>query len=275
MPVHPTAIVAKGAQLGSDVEIGPYCMVGAQVRLGNGTVLHPHAVVDGDTHLGEQCQVFPFACIGTLPQDKKITRDSPQGRLRIGHRNILREYVTVNGGTAHGEGVTTIGDDNMLLIGSHVGHDATIGSRVVLTNGSMIAGHALIGDRVIMGAMVGLHQFARVGQGAMVGAGARVSRDVPPFSLVHGDRARLVGVNLIGLKRSGFTTEQMALVKRTFRLLFWRSGTLADRMEQARTFFGDDPIGRLIVDFVAESRRGVVAPRGGPGPAIESGLDEG
>lgn len=264
MGIHPTAIVAPGAQLGEDVEVGPYCTVGPRVRLGARTKLVSHVAIDGDTWVGDDCELFPFAVIGVTPQDKKLKVGDPAGKLRIGTHNRIREHVTIHGGTPFGGGTTTIGDHNMLLVGAHIGHDATVGSHVVFTNGAMAAGHTVIGDRAILGAMVGIHQFARVGKLAMVGAGAMVSHDAPPFSMVQGDRARLVAVNLVGLQRNGYTTEQKALVKRVFRLLFWRAGTLHQRLEFVRSSpMHRDPVCREIVDFVEASKRGVCSPRSG------------
>jgi UDP-N-acetylglucosamine acyltransferase len=264
MTIHATAIVDPAAEFGEDVEIGPYSIVGPRVRLGAGTRLHAHVVVEGDTWLGEQCEVFPFASIGCQPQDKKLRCDDPGGRLRIGARNRIREYVTIHGGTEHGSGQTTIGDDNMLLVAAHIGHDATVGNGIVFTNGAMAAGHTEIGDRAILGAMVGIHQFARIGRLAMIGAGAMVSHDAPPFSMVQGDRARLVGVNLIGMQRNGLGSEQKAIVKRVFRLAFWRTGPLHQRLEAVRSSsLWSDPLCREIIDFVAASKRGVCNPRSG------------
>lgn len=264
MGIHPTAIVANGAELGEDVEIGPFCTVGPQVRLGARTRLLAHVVVDGDTWLGTDNELYPFAVVGSYPQDKKLKNGEPGGRLRIGNHNRIRESVTIHGGTRFGGGQTTIGDHNMLLVGSHIGHDATVGNHVVFTNGAMAAGHTEIGDRAILGAMVGIHQFARVGKLAMIGAGAMVSHDAPPFGTLQGDRAKLVAVNLIGLQRNGYTPAQKALIKRVFRLLFWRAGTLHQRLELVRnTPLHDDPICREIVDFVAASKRGVCSPRTG------------
>lgn len=264
MGIHPSAIVAPSAQLGADVEIGPFCTVGPQVKLGARTRLHAHVVVEGDTWIGEDCELFPFCVVGCYPQDKKLKVGDPIGKLRIGHHNRIREHVTIHGGTPFGGGTTTIGDHNMLLVGAHIGHDATVGSHVVFTNGSMAAGHTVIGDRAILGAMVGIHQFTRVGKLAMVGAGAMVSHDAPPFSIVQGDRAKLVAVNLVGLHRNGYTSEQKALVKRVFRLLFWRAGTLHQRLEVVRhSAVHRDPVCRDIVDFVASSQRGICSPRSG------------
>ncbi len=264
MGVHPTAIVAPGAKLGDEVDIGPYCIVGPRVRLGARTRLLAHVVVDGDTSIGDDCELYPFAVLGLTPQDKKLKAGEGGGHLRIGSHNRFREHVTIHGGTAFGSGVTTIGDHNMFLVGSHVGHDATVGNHVVFTNGAMTAGHTSIGDRAILGAMVGIHQFARVGKMAMVGAGAMVSHDAPPFAMVQGDRAKLVAVNLVGLHRNGYTAEQQALVKRVFRLLFWRAGTLHQRLEFVRgSALFREQVCREIVEFVATSKRGVCSARSG------------
>ena len=264
MGIHPTAIVAPGAELGDDVDVGPYCVIGPQVRLGARTRLVAHVVVDGDTWIGEECELYPFCSIGTTPQDKKLKSTTGLGKLRIGSHNKIREHVTIHGGTPFGGGTTTVGDHNMLLVGAHIGHDATVGSHVVFTNGAMAAGHTEIGDRSILGAMVGIHQFARVGKLVMVGAGAMVSHDAPPFAMIQGDRAKLVAVNKVGLHRNGYTAEQKALVKRVFRLLFWRAGTLHQRLEFVReSSLYRDPIGREIVEFVADSKRGICSPRSG------------
>lgn len=265
MGIHPTAVIAAGAELGEGVEVGPYCVIGPQVRIGAGSRLHAHVVVQGDTWLGDGCEVFPFAVVGTTPQDKKLQRGPPEGGLlRIGNHNRIREHSTLHGGTPFGGGTTTIGDHNMLLVGSHVGHDATIGNHVVLTNGAMVAGHTVIEDRAILGAMVGVHQFARVGQLAMVGAGAMLSHDAPPFALVQGDRARLVGVNVVGLHRNRFDAERTALIKRVYRLLFWRPGNLTDKLEFVRkSALSHDAACLQVLDFVAASRRGVCMPRAG------------
>jgi UDP-N-acetylglucosamine acyltransferase len=262
MGIHPTAIVAPGAQLGDDVEIGPYCTVGPYVRLGARTRLVSHCVIDGDSWLGDDCEVFPFAVLGVTPQDKKLKAGDAAGKLRIGSHNRIRENVTIHGGTPYGSGTTTVGDHNMILVGAHIGHDATVGNHVVFTNGAMAAGHTVIGDRAILGAMVGIHQFARVGRMAMVGAGAMVSHDAPPFAMVQGDRAKLVAVNLVGMHRNGFSAEQRSLVKRVFRLLFWRTGTLQQRLDAVRQGApARDPLWREVVDFVAASKRGVCSPR--------------
>lgn len=261
MRIHPTAIIADGAQLGADVSIGPYCTVGPRVRLGDRCKLQSHVVIDGDTWLGDDCDLYPFVTLGVRPQDKKLIAGEVDSKLRIGSNNVFRESVTLHGGTPHGSGTTTVGNHNMFLVGSHVGHDATVGNGIVFTNGSMAAGHVTIEDRSILGAMVGVHQFARVGKLAMVGAGARLSRDAPPFSLVQGDRARLVGINVIGMRRAGLTGDDITDVKRVFRILFWGGGLLPQRLEHAQAELGHVPHAHAVIEFVRHSRRGVCMPR--------------
>ena len=262
MGVHPTAIVADGAELDEDVEIGPYCLVGPRVRLGSGCRLISHVVIEGDTWLGEGCILYPQAVLGTTPQDKKLRSEDDPSKLRIGAANQIREHVTIHGGTSHGTSVTRIGDHNMFLAGSHVGHDTIVGNHTIFTNGAMAAGHTEIQDHAILGAMVGIHQFARVGQYAMIGAGAMLSKDAPPYSLAQGDRARLVSVNVVGLRRAGFTGEQVALVKRVYRRLFWRAGTLKERVDRVQSLAKEHPQIQIIIDFISKSRRGLLMPRG-------------
>ncbi len=261
MDVHRTAIVADGAELGEDVEIGPYCLIGPMVRLGNGCHLLSHVVIDGDTWLGEHCCVYPQAVLGTTPQDKKLHSQPEPSKLRIGDANQIREGVTIHGGTPHGINVTRIGNNNMFLAGSHVGHDTIVGNHTVFTNGAMAAGHTEIQDHAILGAMVGVHQFTRVGQMSMIGAGAMLSKDAPPYSLVQGDRARLVSVNTVGLRRAGFSGDEIAAVKHAYRSLFWRGGILEQRVEEFKELGHQHPQVQAIFDFIGGSHRGLVMPQ--------------
>lgn len=246
--------------------------------------MHSHVVLDGDTVVGPRTEMFPFVVLGVRPQDKKLRANEAAlrqegwfdedgnwcGKLRIGSDNEIRESVTIHGGTPYGRGVTTVGDRNMFLAGSHVGHDASVGNDCVFTNGAMAAGHTQIQDRVILGGMTGVHQFARIGRFVMVGGGSMLSQDAPPFALVQGDRARLIAVNTIGLKRSGFTIEQVALIKRVYRMLFWRAGRLEDRVGEARAFGRGDPLAEEILTFVENSERGVCSPRDRSSPADDT-----
>jgi UDP-N-acetylglucosamine acyltransferase len=262
MGVHPTAVVADGAELGEGVVVGPYCVIGPRVVLGSGCRLHSHVIIDGDTHLGEESVVYPHAVIGTTPQDKKLGDGEITSTLRIGSHNQIREFVTIHGGTEFGDGTTAIGSHNMLLVGCHIGHDATVGDGVIVTNGAMAAGHTTIEDHAILGAMVGVHQFARVGKYAMIGAGAMLSKDAPPFALVQGDRARLISVNAVGLKRAGFENSAIVDIKRAYRKLFWRGGTLSERLASVTDLAAADTLVRDIVEFIEHSKRGLVMPRG-------------
>lgn len=262
MEIHPDARVADGVELGKGVHIGDGCIIGTKVRIGAGSFLHPRVIIEGDTSIGEGCEIFPYAVLGTKPQDKKLELGKKGGPLIIGDRNIIREHVTIQGGTKFGTGLTKVGNDNMLLAGSHIGHDASVGNDVVFTNGAMAAGHSQVDDHAILGAMVGIHQFARVGKLAMIGAGSMLSLDAPPFALVQGDRARLVAVNAIGMRRAGFTAEERRLIKRVYKILFWSEGLRQARLTKAREFADGNSLALQVIDFVETTQRGVLAPRG-------------
>ncbi|WEF23087.1 acyl-ACP--UDP-N-acetylglucosamine O-acyltransferase [Paracoccus sp. S3-43] len=199
--IHPTAIVEDGARIGAGVRIGPFCVVGPKVTLGAGVVLKSHVVIAGDTAIGDGTVVFPFASIGEVPQDLKFRGEDV--RLDIGARNRIREYVTMNPGTEGGGGVTRVGDDGLFMAGCHVGHDCQLGDRVILVNNASLAGHCHLDDDVIVGGLSGVHQFVRIGRGAMIGAVTMVTADVIPYGLVQGPRGHLDGLNLVGLKRRG------------------------------------------------------------------------
>ncbi|MEO0478179.1 MAG: acyl-ACP--UDP-N-acetylglucosamine O-acyltransferase [Planctomycetota bacterium] len=273
--IHPSALVADSAEIGPGVRIGPGCIIGPYVRLGSGCILHERVIIQGKTELGDECEVFPYAALGKRPQDKKIRgnreellrdgfideEDHWTGKLIIGRDAEIREYVSIHGGTPWGRGETRVGSDVMFLAGSHVGHDCLVGDHVVFTNGAMVAGHSQVMDHAVLGAMSGLHQRARVGRFAMLGAGSMASQDVPPFSMVQGDRARLVAVNLVGLRRAGFDNPQAMTVKKVYRLLFWRSGSMKERLANAEAFALGDPLAEEIFQFLRESERGVCVPR--------------
>lgn len=199
--IHPTAVIESGARIGAGVRIGPFCVVGPRVRLADGVVLKSHVAVAGDTAVGEGTTIFPFASIGEVPQDLKFKGEDV--RLEIGARNRIREYVTMNPGTEGGGGVTRIGDDGLFMAGCHVGHDCQLGDRVILVNNASLAGHCHLDDDVIIGGLSGVHQWVRIGRGAMIGAVTMVTADVIPYGLVQGPRGHLDGLNLVGLKRRG------------------------------------------------------------------------
>jgi UDP-N-acetylglucosamine acyltransferase len=215
--VHPTAIIESGAKLGANVEVGAYAFVGSGVTLGDGTRLHHHAAVEGNTVLGRECEVFPYACLGGKTQDLKFKGGNPG--VRIGDRNVFREYVTVHGATNDGE-YTVVGSHNTILAYCHIAHDCRLGNHIIASNSVGIAGHVIVEDRVVLGAVSGIHQFCRIGAFAMVSAYAKIVQDVPPFVIADGAPAEVRAINKIGLERNGFTAEQLDRVKQIHRILY-------------------------------------------------------
>lgn len=253
--IHPTAIIEAGAQLGADVEVGAYCYVGAGVTLGARTRLHHHASVEGNTILGEACEIFPYACIGGKTQDLKYKGGSPG--VRIGHRNVFREYVTVHAATNDGE-FTTMGDDNLLLAYCHVAHDCRVGNHLIASNGVGIAGHVHVEDHVLLGAHSGIHQFCRIGAYSMVSAYAKIVLDVPPYFIADGVPAEIRAINRIGLERKGFLPAQMDHVKQIYRILYRDGLNRTQAMEKlaAHEQAGTGEFQRMIV-FAQRSERGM------------------
>ena len=254
--VHNTAIVDRRAKLAEGVEVGPYCTVGPDVELGEGVALESHAVVGGHTSVGAGTRIFPFACVGGEPQDKKFEGETT--RLAIGRDNVIREHVTIHVGTRKGGGATRIGDDNLIMNGAHVAHDCRIGSHVIVASFCGIAGHVTIDDYAVLGAFTGVHQFARVGESAMSAANSMLSQDAPPFAMVAGDRARLVGLNSVGLKRRGFSRDTRKQLKRAYHLVFQAHLRLEEALERVREELPDAPEVARLVRFLEESERGFV-----------------
>ena len=258
--IHPTAVVAAGAQLGADVRIGPYCIVGPEVVLGPGVELISHAVVTGRTTIGRETSVHPFTAVGTPPQDMKY--DGEPSELVVGDRNVLREQVTINPGTRGGGMVTRVGDDCLFMVGAHVAHDCTIGDHVVLANNVALAGHVEVQDFAILGGLSGIHQFVRIGKHAMVGGASAVDADVIPYGSVMGNRAWLTGLNLIGLKRRGFKSESVNALRDAYRMLFAENGTMGERIEHVASRFETIDAVIEIVDFIRQpSNRGICQPQ--------------
>ena len=253
--VHPTAIVDARAEIDGDVEIGPYCVIGAGVRIGKGSRVHSHAVITGRTTLGEGNVVFPFASIGTIPQDLKYKGEPSE--LLIGNRNTIREYVSLNPGTTAGGMVTRVGDQNLLMMQCHIAHDCLLGDRNVVANGATLGGHVVIEDFVIVGGLVGIHQFVRIGTGAILGAGSMVSKDVPPYCNATGDRAKLHGLNLEGLKRRGFDRTVIALLRKAYRIVFQSALRTEDALKKIREELPAIPEIEKFASFIAQSGRGV------------------
>jgi UDP-N-acetylglucosamine acyltransferase len=257
--IHPTALVAGGAELDAGVTIGPYAVVGDGVRIGAGTVVGAHAVIEGPTTIGRDNRIFAHAVLGGAPQDMKY-RGEPTS-LEIGERNTIREFCTFNRGTVQDGGVTRLGDDNWVMAYVHLAHDVQVGRHTILANNATLAGHVHIGDWVIVGGLTGVHQFCKIGAHAMTGFQSHVTQDVPPFMMATGHPLAVGGFNVEGLRRRGFSRERIALVKQMHRLLYRDGLTL----EQARaaidalhgTVEGGDADVQLLLDFLAASTRGI------------------
>lgn len=248
--VHPSAIVEDGAQLGQGCRIGPFCHVGPNALLGDGVELKSHVVVTGHTQIGAETLIFPFSCIGEIPQDLKFKGE--QSRLVIGARNRIREHVTMNTGTEGGGGVTRVGDDGLFMAGCHVAHDVQVGDRVIIVNNAALAGHCVVEDDVIVGGLSGVHQWVRIGQGAIIGAVTMVTNDVIPYGLVQAPRGELHGLNLVGLKRRGVARADITALRAAFQMLAQGEGAFQDRARR----LGDETDSkyvRQIVEFVTGS----------------------
>ncbi|MFM1885092.1 MAG: acyl-ACP--UDP-N-acetylglucosamine O-acyltransferase [Pseudomonadota bacterium] len=254
--IDPRAVVSPKAQVADDAEIGAFAFIGDDVVIGPRCVIAPHAVVKGPTVLGADNQVFQFASLGDAPQDKKYKGEPT--RLEIGDRNIFREYCTVNRGTVTGTGVTRLGDDNMLLAYTHVGHDCQLGSRIVLSNLVMLGGHVELGDWVIMSGYAGAHQFCKIGAHAFIGNNTAVTRDVPPYVLATGHPAEPRSINSEGLKRRGFSPEQIRNIKNAYRVLYRSDLRLEDAMERLQALAAEQEELRIFVDFIGKATRSLV-----------------
>ena len=258
--IHPSAIVDPAAEIAAGCTIGPFCIVGPGVRLARGVTLKSHVVVSGQTEIGEDTVIFPFSVIGEIPQDLKFSGE--ETRLVIGARNRIREHVTMNLGTAHGGGVTRIGDDGLYMAGCHIAHDAQVGNRVIVVNQSAIAGHCIIEDDVIIGGLCGVHQWVRIGQGAIIGAVTMVTKDVVPHGLVQAPRGVLDGLNLVGLKRKGVAREDITALRAAFQALKDGEGTFHDRARRLKDETRS-PYVQQMVDFIlGDTDRSFLTPGG-------------
>ncbi|HEU4639640.1 MAG TPA: acyl-ACP--UDP-N-acetylglucosamine O-acyltransferase [Candidatus Binatia bacterium] len=253
--IHQTALIDRQAEIASDVEIGPYSVIGAGVRIGQQTRVASHVVIEGRTSVGQGNTIYQFATIGSRPQDLKYRGEASE--LIIGNHNTIREYVSLNPGTAGGGMVTRVGDHNLLMMHCHIAHDCLIGSHNIIANGATLGGHVMVQDYVIVGGLVGIHQFARIGSGAILGAGSMVSKDVPPFCNATGDRARLRGLNLEGLKRRGFTTTAIDALKKAYRIIFQSKLKTKDALEKVRREVLPTAEIDILLAFIAQSQRGI------------------
>ena len=268
--IHPSAVIAPGAELDHGVQVGPYAVVGPQVRIGRDSSIGPHSVIEGRTTIGCENTIFQFASVGAIPQDKKYQGEDSS--LTIGDGNTIREFATLNIGTAGGGMVTRIGNDNLFMVYSHVGHDCQIGNNVILANCATLAGHVILEDYVGVGGLAAIHQFTRIGESAYLGGGAMVSLDVPPYCMAQGDRARLFGLNLIGLKRRGFSEAQLSALKKVYRTFFAEGLTLKEATDRTRQEQAASPEAVHLAEFIASSQRGICRPRRNAGQEGEDDL---
>ena len=255
--IHPSAIIDDDCKLAADVEIGPYSVIGAGVEIGSGTVVGPHVVINGPCRLGRDNQIFQFASVGEQPQDKKY-RGEPT-LLEVGDRNVIREFVTLNRGTADGIGKTTIGSDNLFMAYSHVAHDCIVGNHCIFANAASLAGHVEVGDYAILGGFTSVHQFAQIGARSFCGLGSVIAQDVPPFSTAAGSRARVVGINKEGLKRHGFSPELIRALHKSFRELLKSKKSKQDAVIALEPLCDEFPEVAEFVDFVKNSERGIAS----------------
>jgi UDP-N-acetylglucosamine acyltransferase len=257
--IHPLALVDPAAELGLDVQVGPYCLVGPQVRLGDRVKLKSHVVIDGMTEIGADTVVSPFAKLGGPPQH--LAHKGEPTRLIVGERNQIREHVTMHTGTVMGGGLTRVGSDSLYMVGSHVAHDCVVGNHVVFANNATLGGHVHMADHVFMGGLSAVHQHTRVGRHAFIGGLAAVTKDVIPFGSVWGVYAHLEGLNLVGLKRRGFSREQINDLRAAYRLLFAPEGTFQERLEDVARVFSGSPEVSEIVEFIrADANRPICLP---------------
>ena len=249
--IHPSAQISESAFIDDGVEIGAFSVIGANVKIARGNQIHSHVVIDGHTTLGEDNIIHSFAAVGGAPQDLKF--EGEPGELIIGKGNKIREYVTLHIGTKGGGMKTFIGDNNLFMASSHVAHDCKIGNNNVFANSVALAGHVEIGNNSVLGGMTGVHQFSCVGNYSMIGAGSMVSQDIPPFSMAQGDRCKLRGINSLALKRSGFSVEESAQIKKAWRSLFWKSGKVSEKIETLEPELIQNPKVEQMLSFLNRS----------------------
>jgi len=253
--IHPTAIVHPGARLGPDVEIGPYAVIGEHVTLGAGCWVGPHAVVEGWTEIGEKNRIFQFASVGAEPQDLKFRGE--KSYLKIGDRNRVREFVTIHRGTEDGGGETVIGSDCLFMAYAHIAHDCRIGNEVILANAATLAGHVEVDDYAILGGLSAVHQFTRIGCHVMISGGSMVAQDIAPYCIAQGDRAETVGINLIGLKRRGFSEAALSGVKKAYKTIFRSKLRQEEALDKVSEEFASVPEVMQLVEFIRNSKRGI------------------
>ncbi|MCA1779491.1 MAG: acyl-ACP--UDP-N-acetylglucosamine O-acyltransferase [Xanthomonadaceae bacterium] len=254
--IHSTAVIGQGARIAEGVEIGPYAIIGEQVELARGCCIGAHAVITGRTRIGENCRIFQFASIGEEPQDKKYAGED--SALEIGRDNTIREYVTINRGTRDGGGVTRLGDSNWLMAYSHIAHDCRVGSHCTMANGTTLAGHVVVGNHVTFAGFSGAHQFCTIGAYAFLGMYGGVAQDVPAYVMISGRPPRPRGINTEGLKRHGFSADQIRNIREAYRIIYRRGRSRDQALETLRDRAGLQPELELLIDSIEAGSRGLI-----------------
>ncbi len=255
MSIHPTAIIHKNAELDSSVEVGPYAIIGEHVRIGKDTKIRSHVVIDGWTTIGESNTIYPFAAIGLEPQDLKFKGEKTT--LEVGNHNTIREYATLHRGTESGGGITRIGSHNVMMAYIHVAHDCLLGDHIIMSNAATLAGSIVVGDHAILGGLCAVHQFVKIGSYSMIGGCSCVVQDVPPFVSVAGNHAKMYGLNSLGLKRHGFSQDQISTLKSTYKLLFRSGKIMREAIQTGRKKWPDNVHVEKFLSFVEKSERGI------------------
>lgn len=253
--IHPTAIIAPGTEIDEGVSIGPFCIIGEHVRISAGTKLASNIVIEGNTEIGENCTINPFTSIGLAPQDMKYKNE--ETGVRIGNNNIIREYMTIHRASVGGDGFTTIGDGNFLMAYVHIAHDCKIGNSVIMANVATLAGHVHVENFAVIGGLVAIHQFTRIGAYAMVGGFSGVGQDIPPYMIASGPRAKLFGLNTLGLKRHGFSETTMNELKKAYKILFREKRTLKDAIKKVQEDLPYSDEIKLLIEFIQKNKRGI------------------
>ncbi len=253
--IDKTAIIYPGAVIDESTEVGPYTIIKGGVKIGKNNQIAPHVVIEGNTTIGDGNKIFQFASIGSVPQDLKYKGEDT--KLIIGDNNIIREYVTMNPGTVTGNGVTVVGDGNLLMMHVHIAHDCTIGNRNIFANNATLAGHIEVENFAILGGLCAVHQFVRIGESALIAGGSMVVQDIPPYLVASGDRAKIYGINRIGLERRGFTKEEIEQIKNAYKIVYRSKSTVKIAIEKIEQEIGKTEKIEKFTSFIADSKRGI------------------
>jgi UDP-N-acetylglucosamine acyltransferase len=255
MAIHESAIIDSGAEIDGNAEIGPFCIIGSGVTIAGGVKLQSNVVIEGNAEIGEGTQIYPFASIGLPPQDTKYKGE--ESGLRIGSNNVIREYVTVHRASVGGDGLTELGDNCFIMAYAHIAHDCKIGTSVIMANAATIAGHVSIGNHSVLGGLVAVHQFTRIGDYSMVGGLSGIGQDIPPYMIASGPRAKLFGLNVVGLKRHGFSEEAISELKKAYKILFREKNTLKQAIKKVQEELPFTDEIQHLIDFINQNKRGI------------------